>query len=211
MLLHDEKNLEVRVDAATPVADGAKTPGAQADVLQRVFSQSVASRLLVSMPMVDVGQANFPVMLTGTSASQANPGQAVDASAGSFAGFTLEPLRLQARYLFRLEDAYKLRSLEDVLRRDLVALLSDKMDDQIINGDGTAPQVNGFLSELTEATDPGAVTTWAQYIANFTALVNGRDAYSLNDIRSIVGSASFVFGETLYRATNSDIFSATAT
>ena len=205
MLLHDEKGIEERVDVATPLASAAVTPGGQADILGRVFSQSVANRLLVSMPMVDVGESNFPVLLTGTSASMASPGDAVDASAGSFTGFNLEPIRLQARYLFRQEDAYKLRGIEDSLRRDLVSLLSDKMDDQIINGNGTAPQVNGFISELPTVTDPLAVTTWAQYIANFTGLVDGLNAYSLNDIRSIIGSKTFVYGETLYRTTESDI------
>lgn len=205
MLLHDEKGIEERADTATPLASAAVTPGGQADILQRVFSQSVANRLLVSMPMVDVGESNFPVLLTGTSASMAAPGAAVDATAGSFTGFNLEPIRLQARYLFRQEDVYKLRGIEDSLRRDLVSLLSDKLDDQIINGNGTAPQVNGFISELPTVTDPLAVTTWAQYIANFTGLVDGLNAYSLNDIRSIIGSKTFVYGETLYRTTQSDI------
>ena len=197
--------LELRADAATPVAAVAKSAGHQANVIQRVFSRSIASRLLVSMPAVPVGSSNFPVMLTGTAAAMKAAGGLQEAEAGSFTGFTLDPVRLTARYLFRIEDVYKLRNFENVLRRDLVAVMSDKMDDQIINGTGAAPQVSGFINELVAANAPAAVTTWAQFVASFTGLVNGLDAYVLRDLRSIVGAQTFSYAETLYRANNSDL------
>ena len=204
LLLPPEK-IEERADTVTPVASAAVTPGAQASILERVFSRTIAARLLVSMPTVPIGTANFPVMLTGTEAANVGAGSAHGATAGSFTGFNLEPLRLQARYLFNIEDLYKLQSLEETLRRDLVATIADKMDDQILNGNGTSPQVNGFFSEIPDATALSAVTTWKTYVANFAEMVDGINGYELSDIRSVIGAGSFIFGETLYRTTNSDI------
>ena len=197
LLLVDDR--EERADVATTVADAARTPGTQATVLQRVFTRSIAAQLGVSMPMVGVGQANFPVLTGGTTAGQLAAGAAKDAEAASFTGFSLDPVRLSARYLFRYEDVAKLRNYESVLRRDLTAVLSDAMDNQIVNGDGTAPNVAGFLNELTAPADPGAATTWNQYLAAFTGEVDGINAYQLMDLRSVIGKATFGYVETLFR------------
>ena len=202
LLLPDGR--EERADAATTVADAARTPGSQASVLQRVFTRSIAANLMVSMPMVEVGQANFPVLSSGTSASNVEAGTAQDAAAATFTGVSLDPVRLSARYLFRYEDVAKLRNYESVLRRDLTATMSDAMDDQIINGNGTAPNVNGFLSELTVPDNPSAVTTWNQYLAAFTGEVDGKNAYALTDLRSTIGKATFGYVETLFRTGATD-------
>ncbi len=197
-------DIEYRADAATTVPQAARTPGAQASVLERVFTRSIAARLMVSMPSVPVGMANYPVMTGGTTAAMKNAGTAQDAVAASFTGFTLDPVRLTARYLFRIEDAYRLRGYEAVLRRDLAAVMSDAMDDQIINGDGSAPNVNGFLSELDAPADPGAIVTWDTYFGNFTAKVDGLNAYQLSDIRAVEGSQTFGKVETLFRTGAND-------
>ena len=43
------------------------------------------------------------------------------------------------------------------------------MDNQIINGNGTAPNVSGFLIELTAPTRPSAADSFSSYISKFTA------------------------------------------
>ena len=198
MLLPPE-DTEQRADAATTVAAAVKTQGTQAPVLERVFSRSIAARLLVSMPSVPVGSANYPVMSSGTTAEMKNPGVAQDAAAATFTGFTLDPVRLTARYVFRIEDQYKLRGYESVLRRDLSAVMSDAMDAQIVNGDGTSPDVSGFLKELTAPGVDNAVTSWGGYFGKFSSLVDGLNAYGLSDVRVIEGKDTFGYVETLFR------------
>ncbi len=195
---------EHRADAATTVAAAVKTQGTQASVLERVFTRSIAARLLVSMPSVPVGSANYPIMTAGTDAAMKNPGVAQDAAAATFEGFTLDPKRLTARYLFRIEDQYKLRGYESVLRRDLSAVMSDAMDDQIINGDGTGADVTGFLAELTEPGSDNAVTSWGGYFGKFSSLVDGLNAYGLSDVRVIEGKDTFGYAETLFRTGAND-------
>ena len=92
--------LEERADTATTLAAAATGDGNVASVLERVFTRSVASRLGVSMPSVPAGSAVYPVMTGGTSASTAADGTEVDATAGTFSGFSLEPIRVSAAYKF---------------------------------------------------------------------------------------------------------------
>lgn len=197
MLLPDDR--EERADVATTVAAAARTPGSQASVLQRVFTKSIAATNKVSMPMVEVGQANFPILSGGTSASMVNAGTAKDATAATFTGFSLDPVRLSARYVFRYEDVAKLRNYESVLRRDLTATMTDAMDEQVISGDGSAPNVSGFLSELTAPADPGAATTWNEWLKAHTDQVDGLNAYMLSDLICTIGKESFTYLETLFR------------
>ena len=197
LLLPDGR--EERADAATTVAASARTPGSQASVLRRVFTKSIAANLLVSMPMVEVGQASFPALASGTTASNVNAGTAKDATAAAFEGVSLDPVRLSARYVFRYEDVARLQSYESVLRRDLTAAMTDAMDDGIINGDGSAPNVNGFLAELTAPADPGAAATWNEHLKAHTDQVDGINAYNLRDLRCVIGKASFTYLETLFR------------
>ena len=195
---------EQRADAATTVAAAATADGSQAAVLQRVFTRSIAARLGVSMPMVPVGSANYPILSSGHSPAMKNAGTAHDATAATFTGFTLDPVRLTGRYVFRIEDAAKLRSYESVLRRDLSAAMSDAMDDQVLNGNGSAPNVNGFLSELDAATNPSAATTWASFWKTFTDRVDGLNAYNLSDLRAIVGEESASHAYSLFRGNNTE-------
>ena len=197
MLLAEDR--EQRAEAATTVADAARTPGSQATVLQRVFTRSIAARLMVSMPMVEVGQANFPILQSGTTAAMQAAGDPQDATAATFTGFSLDPVRLSARYVFRIEDVAKLRSYESVLRRDLAATMADSMDAQLVSGDGSAPNVNGFLNELTAPSDPGAATTWNEHLKAHTDEVDGINAFNLSDLRCVIGKASFSYLETLFR------------
>ena len=123
----------------------------------------------------------------------------VDAGVGAFSGFTLEPVRLSAGYLFNARQTLQLKNFEAILRRDLAAVLSDAMDNQIINGDGTAPNVSGFLHELTAVTRPAAADTFASYISKFTGAVDGLNAFTLADLRSVMGAASYSHMYGVYR------------
>ena len=199
--------IEHRVDAATTVAAAALADGSQASVLARVFTRSIAARLGVSMPMVPVGAVNYPILTGGTTAAQAADGTAVDAVAGTFTGHTLEPIRLSAGYLLNVRTGHQLRDFESVLRRDLAAVMADQMDQQVLNGDGTAPNVSGFLDELAPATDPTATSTYATYVEEFASLVDGINAFDLPDLRGIVGGETFAHMMATYRGNNDNVTS----
>ena len=180
---------EVRADAAT--AAPATTGSSQATVLGRVFSAGIASYLGVDLPSVPSGDANFPVLSAGVSPSIVAKGTVKDAEAGTIVGTTLEPRRLTARYLFSVEDAARLHGLEEALRADLSGALSSAMDAQILNGNGTAPNVDGFLNEITAPAIPTALADAGIFVSTSAAAVDGRYARNLMGVRALVGSATY--------------------
>ena len=196
---------EHRADTVTPVAAAALADGSQASVLERIFTRSVAARLGVAMPSVAVGAEVYPIMTSGTTASMAADGTHVDAGAGAFTGHTLEPVRLTGAYLFNARQTLQLKNFEAILRRDLAAVLSDAMDDQVVNGNGTAPNVSGFLTELPAVTRPAAADTFASYLEKFTGAVDGLNAYTLGDLRAVMGASSYSHMYSQYRSDNSDL------
>ena len=154
--------------------------------------------------MVPVGAANYPIMTGGATASQVAVETRVDSDAATFTGHDLSPLRLSARYRFAIEDTAKLPNFEAALRMDLDSVISDQMDHQIINGNGTAPNVRGFVHELTTVTNPTAVTTWAQHLKDFTDQVDGINAFELMHLRSVITKEAFTYLETLFRTGTTD-------
>ena len=69
--------------------------------------------------------------------------------------FTLEPLRLTARYSWNYTDNARIMGLEESLYgKTSPAALSEQMDLATLAGNGTAPNVQGFLAALTDPTDP---------------------------------------------------------
>ena len=190
--------------AVTPVAAGAKGLGSQADILARVFERSIAASLGVSMPTVPMGVRTYPVMTSGTDVSMKQPSAEQAATAGSFTGHEISPARLTGSFEFRVEDLQLLRGLEDALRRDLRASIQDHMDDQIVNGNGSSPNVSGFLDELTAPTAEGARATFASYVKAFTGEVDGINAYDIAELRGVISTSTYADMEAMYRANNTE-------
>ena len=193
----EDREVEKRVDAVTsaPTDVGAS----QADVLGRVFANTSAAYLGVSMPMVPVGEANFPVLSTGATGTQAAKDAAQDAEAATFTTTVLEPRRLTARYLFAVEDAARLRGMEDALRADLAGALGEAMDSQVIAGDGVAPNVSGFLTKLAAPTNATTtLPTFAIFAGAVAGGVDGRYAANLREVRSLVGAETYGFAASLF-------------
>ena len=182
--------VEERADAAT--VGPTTIQGNQQPIMARVFAASAAAFLGVAMPSVPVGQTIYPIMSGGATAAMRAAGAAKDAEPATFTVETLEPVRLSARYLFRVEDLAKLKGMEDALRADLRAAMSDAMDKQVLSGDGTAPNQSGFLTTLTAPSDPtGTAATFADFLAAHVAGVDGLYASGLQGVRMLVGVESY--------------------
>lgn len=204
-LLEDRSEDRTEDRAVTPVAAAAKGLGSQADIMPRVFTRSVAAELGVAMPSVPMGTRTYPVLTAGTTVSMQSPSGDQAAVAGTFAGNTLSPVRLTGAYEFRVEDLQLLRGLEEALRRDLRMALTDQMDHQVINGNGSAPNVNGFISELPAPTDAAARASWDIFLTSFVSGVDGINSYSIADIAAVIGKDTYGRMEAVYRADETDI------
>ena len=194
---------EQRADVVTP-APTSGLPVNQATILGRVFASSVSEFLGVRLPSVAVGQTSYPVLTTGTTTSQQAKDGQQDAGAGVFASNTLEPLRLSGRVVIRVEDEAVFSGLESSLRDDIRAELADQMSKQIVNGDGTAPNVQGILTALTAPSDPTQVATFADYAAALNAGIDGLHAEQRAQVRVLLNPANYGHAAGIYRTTASE-------
>lgn len=183
--------VEERVDTVVSVGATADLPTENvAPILGRVFQRSIARSLGISMPAVGVGQRNYPVMSTGVTAELIAAGGEVDGDAATFTVTTVNPTRLTARYVFRIEDLATVEGLEPALRADLAQAMSDELDKQILTGNGTAPNFGGLFdadSGLANPPDPTAEADVNAYIDLVTGMVDGINAYGTGDVRLLIG------------------------
>ena len=90
-------------------------------------------------PTVGVGEAVYPVLSTSADAGTPAEGIAQDETAGGFTADVLSPSRIQASFFYSREDRARFAGMDSALRMNLSEALSDKLDQQILNG------TNGLL------------------------------------------------------------------
>ena len=159
-----------------------------------VFANSIAMRLGIEMPRAQSGSyASATISSSLTAMAEAKGGRA-DATAAAFTVTSVTPKRISARLAIAIEDiaAVGQQNFESILRENLSLVLSDQLDDQVINGNGSAPNLTGVFQRLT---DPGAPTAVADFDAYASAHAGGVDGLWANTIKDV----SIVVGAETYR------------
>ena len=188
--------LEVRATGVT--AAPSDVGQNQAEIIPAVFPQSCAAFIGVDMPTVPVGEAVYPVLSTSADAGTPAEGIAQDETAGGFTSEVLSPARIQASFFYSREDRARFAGMDSALRMNLSEALSDKLDQQILNG------ANGLLEGTNiPNNNVSAQTTYALYREQFAyGRVDGRFATSPEDLRVVMGSATFAHAASQYRGNN---------
>ena len=163
-------------------------------ILGRVFARSATTTLGVAMPMVAVGQQNFPVVVTTDTAQilAKDGAETAEADAGITA-HVIAPKRLQRSYLYRREDQAVLAGMEEALRGDLSMAVADLLDLQVLAGDGTTgAQFGGFLATaanggLAARADTPARATFALSAAEAARGIDGKYAGGLGECSVVLG------------------------
>ena len=188
-----ESRTEDRADAVS--AQTTALQENQASIIGRVFAATAAAFLGAAMPSVAAGQANFPVLTAGTTADVRSPGVALDAGAATLEVKTVLPVRATCRYLWNVENQSLVRGYEEALAQDIRAVLSDKLDDLVINGQAAvanvSPAFEGILSALTDPNDPADLSTWSDYLGAFTGRVDGKYSADGSNVRLLVNANTF--------------------
>ena len=196
-------NGETRQDAAT-VAPG--TVGVNLDAIRpAVFAASIAPMLGVDMPRVESGSYASATISTSLTAAAQVAGAEAHATAAGFTVTSVTPKRISARLGIRVEDvaAVGTASFESVLRENISLVLSDALDDQMINGNGTAPNLSGIFARLTDPTDPTTVTDWDAFASAHAGGIDGLWANTLKDVSIICGPETMsLSARTFQTATN---------
>ena len=174
-----------------------------AAIVPRVFAATRAAWLGVSFPSVPSGQALFPFLTTGTAASALAKGEAAEAAAAVFTVASVAPRRIQARYLIGREDLALFAQAEQSLVGDLRAVLGQRLDEQIINGDNAAPNFDGILRQLDNpAVAPSVVATWLDFVNAVADGVDGKFAGEVSDVKLLLGVEAYRYALKLTGVTS---------
>ena len=167
--------------------------------LDRLFAETAAMELGITMESVPVGSASYPVTVTGASAAQRQ--RTTDAAADAawtIAVKELKPKRNAVRLLFSVEDTARIPGLESALTRDLRMALTEGIDRAIFIGDSGASGNDADITGLTTATDVDEETLtqtnkllWPATVSAFMDMLDGLHASTPADLNIIasVGAA----------------------
>ena len=195
-----EQRAEQRADVVTGTPT---TTGVNLDPIRpAIFASSIAPRLGVEMPRVASGTFASATISTSLTAAALAAGGAAMATEASFTVSSVTPKRISARLAIRIEDiaAVGQANFESALRENLALVLSDALDDQVINGDGVAPNLSGVFTGLTDPSAPGGIADFDAYAAAHAGGVDGLWASTIKDISIVCGPATYVHASKVFQS-----------
>ena len=198
---------ELRADAATSVANAVQDN--QSSIAGRIFAVGAGDYLGVDRPTVPFGTQSYVSLTSGGSADFRNDGVAKDADAATFTTKSINPSRVQARYLIDNIVDVRLRGASDALAVDLRMQLSDKLDAVGLKGQAavsnTSPALTGIINALNDPTNPTAVAVWTDYLDAYDDAVDGKVAMDDSAVRLLVNQATWKQARGLQIATSGEL------
>ena len=185
--------------ASGPPATG--TGATLAPIQPFLFAGSIAPRLGIDMPQVGSGAYSEATITTALTAAAKGKGAAQASSAATITPTTAKPRRITGRLTLQIEDVAEIgqANYEAALRQNLAAVLSDQYDLQCITGDGTAPNVEGLIDQLTNPTDPTAVADFAAFLEAFSDQIDGLWAAMLSDVAIVTNPDAYKLSAKTFR------------
>ena len=154
-----------------------------------VFERSAAASLGISMPSVPSGQVQIPRIETAPPADTLAKDGAAPATAAAVTLVNQAPVRIAGSFEVRVEDLAVMPTLEAALSESMQGSLSNELDESTFNG--AAGELNGLFTQATAVSAASAIETYSTGIKRFAELVDGKHAYTLGDLRAVIGSKTF--------------------
>ena len=197
----------------TRAAIDGDAKASQGTWLDRLFSDSAATRLGVTMPIVAPGIANYPIMTAGGSPIQRQRAEAASASTYTVAVTELKPTRKAVHAIYSIEDNARLPGLADAIARDMRAAVVEKVDRDVFVGDAGASGTSADIAGLTTAGITEVTLTQAQkvkaarWMELFAAMIDGKHAVDTDDLRIVmsVGANTLLMSTTDTAAVSLDM------
>ena len=182
--------------------------------IDRLFAESMASHVGVTMRSVAPGVASVPVTTAGMTGGQIERTEAKSADAWTVGTTELKPKRNSSHLTFSLEDSYRLPGIENALRRDMRMAVMESVDRAVFlggtsQGNASVADIVGFnaASSVVEKTLTQANKVKADKTHEaFVSLIDGKAATGLDDIRIVTS----VGANTLWESTVLSVTSETA-
>jgi len=179
-------------DSAT-AAPSSGTGVNPTELVPAAFADSLAGDFLgVEMPMVPSGAYSVPKFKTGLAAAAKGKADAIESTAATFSTVTVSPdKRITARLTLSEHDlaAAGIAGFEMALESHMRMVLADALDVQLLRGDGSGSNLKSVVSQTTAADDPSAAVTLGTAASTLAALVDGKFAPALSDLRAVVNPA----------------------
>lgn len=170
--------------------------------LDRLFADTAASALGITMESVPAGVASFPVTTAGASVAQRGRSEAVADAAWTVGVSELKPTRNAVRLVWSIEDAARIPGLESALTRDLRMALAEGVDRAIFLGDAGANENSADITGLQTA-DITEVSIsqenkikGPETLSAFTGLVDGIHAGSLGQLNVVASIGAWRLWES---------------
>ena len=192
-------------DRAITAAPG--TVGLNLDTLQpEVFSPSIANRLMIDMPMVPSGTYATATVTAGADAAGAVAKSAeVPEVESTWTPASTTPHRVGAALRLAAEDIASVgaANFESLLRQHISLILSDELDNQILNGAAAGNDLTGIFERLDNPADPAAaVETWERFVAIQAGGIDGLWASMLSELSILAGPETYRLAARTVRAGN---------
>ena len=175
---------EVRAVTGGPAVDGPVE-----SAVPYVFQASAAASLGIQMPTHGAGAVQVPRVTTAPPADTLAKDAAAPSTAAVIALDSQSPKRISGQFEVRAEDLAVFPALEAVLGESIRGALSNELDEEVFNG--SASGLNGLFQQAADVSVAGAVETYSTGVGRFAGLVDGEHAYSLSDVRSVVGPSTY--------------------
>ena len=187
--------LEERAITPGPAVKGALQP-----IIPFLFERSAAASLGIEMPSVPSGQVQIPKVGTAPPSDTLAKDGTAPATAAAVTLVNQAPVRIAGSFEVRVEDLAVMPSLESALSEAMQGSLSNELDAQTFSG--ASGELNGLFTQATDVAAASGVETYTTGIARFAALVDGRHAYTLGDLRAVIGSKTFALYAGLFANAN---------
>ena len=187
----------VETRAVTP---GPAVKGMLQPTIPFVFERSAAASLGIMMPMVGSGQVQIPKITTAPPADTLAKDGAAPSTAAAVTLVNQSPKRIAGQLEVRVEDLAVMPSLESALSESLQGSMSNELDEQVFNGG--SGDLNGLFTQAANVNAATAVETYTSGIQRYASMVDGRHAYTLADVRAVIGSATFALYAGVFANTN---------
>jgi len=194
--------LELLAPVETRATTDAESATQQQTWLDRLFADTAAMRLGITMPSVSPGVPSYPVTTAGGNPVQRGRSEAVGDAAWTVGVTELKPTRSAVRAVFNEEDRMRLPGLEDALRRDLASAMTEKIDRTIFLGDAgaTDPGSNADAADITGLTTAQITEVTLKQadkvkgpetLAVFSGMVDGKHANGLEDLAVVASVGGY--------------------
>lgn len=186
--------------AVTP-APTTGTGQTVAPVQPFVFAPSIAPRLGIDMPSVPSGGFSEMTISTALTPMPEAKGDAADGTAAALTAVSANPRRISARLSLAIEDIAQVgvSNFEAALRAHTSMALSHAYDNQVINGNSTSPNINGLINQLTNPTDPTAVTDFGAFVQSFSDQIDGLWALMMSDVGIVTNVDAYKLAARTFR------------